>query len=94
MDWDKLDQLDDIFAEDFNPNSPANDMQLRYIESLLCRAVIPQEEVNEIARLQGDFTWQEASAVIEHLLNNQPDPVTHGQNYNQTDIIKHIKKIL
>jgi len=36
---------------------------------------------------------EEIYRLIEYLVNNQLDPITHGRGYNQTDIKNHLKKL-
>jgi len=40
-----------------------------------------------------EFTEQEYYDLIQHLKDNELDPITQGRNYNQTDIKNHLKKL-
>lgn len=40
-----------------------------------------------------EFTELEYYAIIQELKDNELDPVTHGRNFNQTDIRKHLNKL-
>ena len=40
-----------------------------------------------------EFTKLEYYSIIEKLKESQLDPITSGQNYNQTDILTHLKKL-
>jgi len=40
-----------------------------------------------------EFTELEYYSYIDKLKESELDPVTSGQNYNQTDILKHLKKL-
>ena len=40
-----------------------------------------------------EFTEMEYYSMIDKLKESELDPVTSGLNYNQTDILKHLKKL-
>ena len=40
-----------------------------------------------------EFTEREYYDLIQHLKDNELDPITQGRNYNQTDIKNHLKKL-
>ena len=40
-----------------------------------------------------EFTEMEYYDLIEKLKDNELDPITHGRNYNQTDIKNHLNKL-
>lgn len=45
------------------------------------------------SKIRSGLSQQEYETMLVDLSNNQLDPVTHGLNYNATDIKNHIKKI-
>lgn len=40
-----------------------------------------------------EFTEIEYYSIIEKLRQTEVDPITSGLNYNQTDILNHLKKL-
>jgi hypothetical protein len=42
---------------------------------------------------ENEFTQAEYWVIVEQLKDNLLDPITSGMNYNQTDILKHLKKL-
>jgi flagellar motor switch protein FliG len=41
----------------------------------------------------GEFEQAEYWLITEELKQNTLDPITHGGNYNQTDILNHLRKL-
>lgn len=66
-----------------------------YIEKLLSLATIDidWDRIEYIDKNWNEFTEIEYYAIISNLKQSQLDPITSGQNYNQTDILKHINKL-
>lgn len=42
---------------------------------------------------EGEFYEEEFWLWILRLMNNQLDPITHGSNYQQRNILNHLKKL-
>lgn len=68
--------------------------QATYIESLMQKAVIPEQREREIYQAMSvdSYTQKEAGEVIEYLLENQRDPISSGDNYQARDIVKKLDK--
>lgn len=47
----------------------------------------------ELEKQDNEFAQAEHDDLIRELEESQMDPLTHGGNYNQTDILKHLKKL-
>ena len=47
----------------------------------------------EISESDNEFEVLEIESLEKQLEENQLDPITSGSNYNQTDILRHLKKL-
>ena len=66
-----------------------------YIERLADMAGIEVDwgRLDYINENWNEFTESEYYNLVNKLRENEQDPVTSGMNYNQTDILKHLKKL-
>lgn len=71
-----------------------------YLSKALSNCSLPESEKENIeARLtvleqfDDEFSHDEKKALIERIYENQHDRITMGYNYNQTEILKHLKKL-
>lgn len=71
------------------------------LEKLLDGSSFNENEIDRIwhrlyhlEKIEGnEFADNEYREIEQKLYNNQLDRVTHGTNYNQTDIKNHLKKL-
>lgn len=84
--WEKLGKAIEIENDDFK----ASDNQIDYIDSLLLKAIIPEEEKEAIEKEYSTMTGSRASQLIEHLKNNQVDP-THDNIASMGQITDKMK---
>lgn len=65
-----------------------------YIFRLIEGANLDEDEKDVLRdKVAGELSESEAWNIVSALQANQLDPVTHGKNYNATDIAKHISKL-
>lgn len=74
--------------------TPISYSQIEHIESLLPLSAIPMQYKDSIRDNMKSYTEEDGYLTINYLVDNLPDPITSGWNYSQTDIIKHLKKII
>jgi len=80
IDWYYIEKL--MQSCSLNPDVlEASENRLLVLESL-----IEFEDDNE-------YYINEVYTIINKIRDNQLDPITHGTNYNQTAILKHLKKL-
>lgn len=66
-----------------------------YIDKLMTLSTIEIDwnRIDYIDNNWNEFTELEYWTIISKLKESQLDPITSGQNYNQTDILNHIRKL-
>ncbi len=84
--WDKLGSIIEIGNQDYK----ASINQVSQIESLLRTSLVPHDERDDIERSLSYITGQAAVDMISFLKENQVDPISAGNNYDQKDITKKI----
>lgn len=86
--WAKVSEAIEMDNQDF----PATDGQYIYIESLLDNSTY-DEKMKEgvMRRIVSGMTTSEAKDIIEHLRDNQLEPISTGGNYGQREISEKIK---
>lgn len=67
--------------------------QVSIIEGLVPLCPLTEWQRNEIDQMLEDITLDEASELIGWLKSIRVDPITHGGNYGQRDIIEHLRKL-
>lgn len=94
-----LQSLVNVGAEDDDGNKASHisekkidTTQLSKIESLLDTSYIEEEEKKKIESKLNGFSFDNANKCIDYLLTKQRDAIESGANYNQTDILKKMKK--
>jgi len=88
MDW-----IDELFEEG-QEKAPLTESQIYSLYGLLDQSTISHERKESIDMLIHDqMTFTEWIAIKVLLQDNQPDPITSGKNYSQTDIKNHLAKI-
>lgn len=85
--WDKLSTAISLDEGDYK----ATDVQIDYIDQLLTKAAIPQQNKDAIEMELNTMSAERAKEVIEELQEAQPNPIYSGDNYSQTDIKETIK---
>jgi recombination protein RecT len=85
--WDKLSTAISLDEGDYK----ATDVQIDYIEQLLTKAAIPQQNKDAIEMELNTMSAERAKEVIEELKEAQTNPIYSGDNYSQTDIKETIK---
>jgi len=61
------------------PIEPVNDGQISYIDSLLLRAEITEEEKEHIEKAMFGYSYVEAAEIIEYLKLNQLDELKRAE---------------
>lgn len=89
--YEKLATAVDIDNSDYE----ISDGQQDYILRLLNTSTYGKDETGARleSKIMAGLTPQEYQKIKTDLLNNQLDPITHGGNYNQGDINRHLEKI-
>lgn len=92
--FEELRQLEDLEqGETLDPNQPLTTTQLGYLEQLLHSSVYDELQRQEIESRIPDLTIEEASALIEHLQNNQQDKFHQSDSYSLTELYSLVRKI-
>jgi len=87
MDW-----IDELFS-DYEKGYYTDDSLKDWLITLVNNASISDEERCGIEdECCEKMSWERYSEIKIYLLNNQIDPVLSANNYNQTDIVKHLNK--
>lgn len=75
-------------------------MNFELIDRLLSSSCYPQEKreriedrLLDLEGMEDEFSLFEFESIMQDLKDNQLDPLTHGTNYNQTDIKYHLKRL-
>lgn len=90
MEW-----IDEIFNDTPQEKPKASLWLLSSIDSLIAGASITQEEKERLEKTDFEsMDLEEVYKVVNYLKDRQLDPIAYGFNYSQTDIIKHLKKLL
>jgi len=74
-----LDDILDHYLEEENPDSPATEAQLSYLDYLLydARTSPPKQVLQKIAFMRGRLTVQECAGLIELIKGFELEPVYH-----------------
>jgi len=86
-------QVADKAIELDNADFAISDNQAAYIENLLSTSTLDQRHRDALEMEVSVMSSSRASQVIEHLKNNQLDPVTQGAGYNQGDIKRRLQNL-
>ena len=65
-----------------------------YLDGLIHNSNLSEEVKKEMEYYNNDKTEPEILEMMIRLLyDSQPNPVTHGRGYNQTDIKRHLERL-
>jgi phage RecT family recombinase len=87
----KMNKVDEAIKLD-NTDYSASDEQLNYIESLLSSSTLDERQRTSIEMEMAVMNGQRASQVIEHLKNNQLDPLKQGHGGSSKEINGAVKR--
>lgn len=87
----KMNKVDEAIKLD-NTDYTASDEQLTYIENLLTTSSLDERQRTQIEMEMSVMNGQRASQVIEHLRNNQLDPVKQGHGGSAREINTTVRK--
>lgn len=90
-DWEISDEWDDIVYNEIPIK--AEFYQIDEIESLLKTSCLSVEESNHIQSMLYILDYSEANLILNKLREKQIDRISSGLNYNQGEIIKHLRKL-
>ena len=83
--YDFFEQEGDDFKADF--------WILDMIEQLLKNSSLSEERKQDIESQIESLTFTQANEILNELREKQVDRITSGLNYNQSDIIEHLRKL-
>lgn len=83
MNW-----IDDLFDE-----WEIDEGLISLVESLLKTSNYSLVRRDEVHRNLLSYTQEETEELIKDLTENQLDPIQHGLNYSQTDILNKLNKL-
>lgn len=89
---ERMEKVDQAITLD-NADFSISDQQANYIDSLLHTSTLDQRQRDALEMEVSVMTSSRASRVIEMLKENQLDPVTQGNGYNQGDIKRHLQQM-
>lgn len=87
----KMNKVDEAIKLD-NTDYAASDEQLTYIENLLASSSLDERQRGSIEMEMAVMNGQRASQVIEHLKNNQLDPIKQGHGGSTKEINGAVKR--
>jgi recombination protein RecT len=87
--WDKLYNAIELDNSDYK----ISDNQINLIEQLLMSCTYSPEKIQFISNNLTTYSREQATNLIEDLKLNQLDPISSGNNYNQTDIKNKLLQI-
>lgn len=88
---ERMNKIDEAIKLD-NTDYTASDEQLTYIENLLASSTLDDRQRTSIEMEMSVMNGQRASKVIEHLKNNQLDPITQGNGGSAKEINNAVKR--
>lgn len=88
---ERMNKIDEAIKLD-NTDYTASDEQLTYIENLLQSSTLDERQRTSIEMEIAVMNGQRASKVIDHLLQNQQDPVKQGNGGSAKQINDAVKK--
>ncbi len=77
-----------------NTDYEAKNWQIDKIENLIRTSSLLESQKEEIEKQFSSLNYQTANNLIEHLENNQVNPIESGNNYSRDDINKQLDKKL
>ena len=86
--------IDEFFDEMEAANEPLSFTQESSLHSLLDRSSISPERKELILLEIDQATQEDLPRLFSILIESQVDPITSGLNYTQTDIKKHLCKLI